>query len=644
MVPGGYGRFDWTEIDVTGSDWTADLPPDRYTEWTSELEIYVRMRDGVHLSTDVMLPKGATGKLPTLLVRTPYDKAQGPTVLEQVFLKQGYAVVLQSERGRYFSEGRYDNYLEGASTDGLDTVEWIVDQPWSNDKVGTIGCSSTAEHQWPMAASNHPAHAAMAPVASGSAIGNIPGNDTRGAFYRGGIPLSGFWSAWYSDQVPVERLVLPPNTTQEQRLRLRKSYSLQPKALVGPGGSADPTKLMHLPGKDALRVLGGSMNAFDDYLTWGPADPRWDAVEHIGAEARPRVPALHMNTWHDIAIGETVRLFSYLQELGTPHQYLIVGPGPHCSMMRELISHLTVAETRKLSAGGLPDFSKLPDFEMSDLKFGDLEIGDARYRGVDHGYTKLFLKWFDHWLGGQRNEVLDMPRVQIYVMGRGWISGDQWPLRETRTTTYYLDGDPESRRRHENGILSTSPPSSHSADSFVYDPAVPVPSLGGGCCEFANALDQRSVEMRRDVLVYSTPVLTEPITIAGPVEVVLYVSSSAKDTDFIVKLVDVYPEGKAINLNDDGFRVRYREGFDRSVPMEQDGVYKITLRNMVTANRFAAGHRIRLDVTSSCFPLYERNLNTGGNNYDETTWEVAENTVHRSAQHPSRVVMMALPD
>lgn len=140
-----------TETNVSASDWTADLPPDRYTEWTSELEIYVRMRDGVHLSTDVMLPNGADGKLPTLLVRTPYDKTLSPNVLEQLFLKQGYGVVVQSERGRYFSEGRYDNYLQGASTDGLDTVQWIVNQPWSNGKVGTIGCSSTAEHQWPMA-------------------------------------------------------------------------------------------------------------------------------------------------------------------------------------------------------------------------------------------------------------------------------------------------------------------------------------------------------------------------------------------------------------------------------------------------------------------------------------------------------------
>jgi len=630
-----------TEIDVTAPDWAADLPKDRFTEWTSELEVYVRMRDGVHLSTDVMLPKGGTGKLPTLLVRTPYDKTRGPTVLDRLFLKQGYAVVLQSERGRYFSEGRYDNYLQGASTDGYDTLEWIVNQPWCNGRVGTVGSSSTAEHQWPMAAGNHPSHAAMVPVASGSAIGDLPGNDTRGAFYRGGIPLTGFWSSWMSDQVPSERLVLPPDTTQEQRLRLRKSYSLLPKALVDSEGSPDPTKLMHLPGKDVLRALGGSMTAYDNYLTWGgPGDPRWDGVEHIGARAQPRVPALHINTWHDIGIGETVRLFNYLQNLDTPNQFLIVGPGSHGSQMLELLSHLTLTEAKNLSA----DFSKLPNLKMSDLKFGDLEVGDARYRGVDDGYTKLFLKWFDHWLGGKQNEVVDMPPVQVFVMGKGWISGEQWPLKETRMTTYYLDSDPESRLRHENGILTTRPPTSDGADSYVYDPAVPVPTIGGGCCDFANALDQRPVEMRRDVLVYSTPALTQPITIAGPIEVVLHVSSSARDTDFIVKLVDVYPDGKAINLNDDGFRVRYREGFDRTVPMEKDGVYKITLPNMVTANRFAEGHRIRLDITSSCFPLYERNLNTGGNNYDETTWEVAENSVHRSAQFPSHVVLPVLPD
>lgn len=631
-------------LAMTDGDWSRGLPPAKYSEWTSELELWVRMRDGVRLSTDVYRPRGPEGPLPTMLVRTPYDKSQGPDVLSQVFLKRGYAVVIQSERGHYFSEGYFKHYLEGASTDGYDTLEWIGRQPWSNGRVGTIGCSSTGEQQWPMAAGNHPAHAAMLPMASGTAIGDIPGNDTRGAIYRGGIPLLGLWAWWYQDAAPAERLLPPPDSTQEQRVRLRKSYSLQPKPQVKPAGTADSAKLMHLPTVEVLRELGGALTPFDQFIAWeGPSDERWDEVELLRGQDRPRVPCIHINTWHDIGIGETVRVFQYLQDLEVPHQYLIVAPGPHCGLWRELITHLPAPELRKWAeSSGVSAIAGLPEFDASALKYGDLEAGDVRYRGVDLGYGQLFLRWFDKWLQGAENGVTEMARVQLLVINQGWITGARWPLPEVRMTPYYLGGDPQARLCQENGVLASEAPAAAGSESFVYDPGNPAPSCGGGCCDAAVALDQRPVEARRDVLVFSTPPLEEPVTIAGPIEVVLYVSSSARDTDFIVKLVDVYPGGKAINLNDDGFRVRYREGFDKSVPMETGQVYRITLPNMVAGNRFLQGHRIRLDITSSCFPLYERNLNTGGNNFDEKEWKVAENTVHYGGDHASHVVLPVL--
>ncbi|MBL8266811.1 CocE/NonD family hydrolase, partial [Steroidobacter sp.] len=207
--------------------WAGDLPPDKYKEWTTQQEIYVPMRDGVRLSTDVALPKGATGRLPTILIRTPYDRDRLDALMRyDMYLKQGYAVVLQNERGRFFSEGDYSNYLQGASKDGYDTIDWIAKQPWSNGKVGTFGCSSPGEQQWPMAAANHPAHAAMIPYASGTAVGSIPGNETRGAFYRGGVPWIGMWAWWYSQLAASERLLLPADSTPEQRVRLRNTYSL----------------------------------------------------------------------------------------------------------------------------------------------------------------------------------------------------------------------------------------------------------------------------------------------------------------------------------------------------------------------------------------------------------------------------------
>lgn len=618
----------------------ADLPPVKYTEWSTEKDIFVPMRDGIHLDTDVWLPKGATGKLPTVLVRTPYDKdrMEGQVSLgwTEFFVKQGYAVVVQNERGRYFSEGYFKNYLQGASTDGFDTVAWVVKQPWSNGKVGTTGCSSSAETQWPMAAGNAPGHAAMIPAHSGDAVGNVPGNDTRGRFYRGGVPVL-TWSSWFGVQAPSERLLLPPASTQEQRIRLRNSYSLMPKP--GLDGERIPT-VEHLPSKDILREAGGALAPFDNYITWSPADPRWNEVEHIGSGAKPRVPALHLDTWQDLSVAETTHLFKYVQDSGTPDQYLIIGAGPHCAEMSadapafqslwataDLLSKSGVSDLR------VDDVVKLSDqHDLAHLKFGDLNIGDARYQGRDRGYARLFLDWFDYWLGGQQNHVTEMPKVQLFVMGKGWISGDQWPLEQTRFTKYFLG----------KAMLSTSLPHGNEQDSYLYDPGFPTPSGGTSPYEASTPVDQRPTEARRDVLVYSTAPLDTPVTIAGPIEVVLYISSSAKDTDFMVKLVDVYPDGKAINLSEDAFRVRYREGFNKKVLMQPGEVYKITLPNMVTAIRFAKGHRVRLDVSSSSFPFLERNLNTGGNNYDETRWVVAENSIHHGPRYPSHIVLPVL--
>jgi putative CocE/NonD family hydrolase len=619
------------------------LTEPKQEEWTHEKELYVRMRDGVHLSTDVILPKQASGKLATILVRTPYDKDRGEGFgrgkWKEFFLRQGYAVVLQNERGFFLSEGTFHNYLAGASTDGVDTLDWIVEQPWSNGKVGTIGCSSSSEQQWPMAANNHPAHAAMIPMASGTAIGDIPGNDTRGCIYRGGVPMLSTWVMWYGRAGVTERPGVPANSTQEQRIRLRSFYALGTRQGFVPDTVA---KLRHLPSGEILHNDGGPLTPFDRYITWSPADPGWDEVEQLGAGDEPRVASLHINTWHDIGIGETVRVFEYLQNLGAPNQFLVVGAGPHCVLSTDPPSPLTLADAKEMIEGmGWADLTNIKELNMAKLKFGDLEAGDNRYGGVDHGYANLCLAWFDHFLKGEANDITEMPKVQLFVMNRGWISSDAWPLKETVDTPYHLaptDGDPTTL----TGSLSTDGPSGEGADSYVYDPNDPTPSLGGGCCDYAAALDQRPISARQDVLVYSTPPLEQPVTVVGPIKVILHVSTSAKDTDFMVRLVDVHPDRMAINLSDDAFRLRYREGYDNKVLSEAGDVYEITLGTMVTANHFAEGHCIRIEISSACFPLYERNLNTGGNNHDESEGVIAVNTVHYGVTHPSRVVLPVL--
>jgi uncharacterized protein len=636
---------------MAGSCWAAGLPADKYTEWSSDEEVFVPMRDGVHLSTDVLLPKGAKDKLPAILIRTPYyrEKLQGD--LRELWLKQGYAVVVQNERGLVLSEGHYNDYLQGAKTDGSDTIDWIVKQPWSNGKVGSIGCSSSGETQWLTAANNNPAHAAMIPAGTW-AVASIPGNDTRGVFYRGGVPFTGFWAPWFANLATSERMLLPPNSTQEERVRLRTSFPLVARDPFDPGhtGIVDPSKFMVLPPQAILRKLGGALTPFDKYLTYTPADVRWNRAEQISAGIKPRVPALHVSTLYDPAVVETTRWYKYLQDLGTPNQFLIIGAGSHCSMFRDeaAASMSTAEKTRQLAEASTSEArSAVVDalsFTLANPKFGDLQGGDARYGGEDHGYANLFLRWFERWLNGVPNNVTDMPRVQVYVMNKGWIAGNRWPLENTHFTNYYLSAYNKSDVHTDTGTLSTILPVRTDKDSFVYDPGDPTPSRGGGCCGLGVAFDQRPVEDRKDVLVYSTAPLEKPVTIAGPVEAVLYVSSSARDTDFMVKLVDVYPDGRAINLSEDAFRVRFREGYDKQVMMERGKIYRIDLTEMVSAIEFPAGHRIRLDVASSNFPSFDRNLNTGGNNFDETTWVVAENSVHHDPQHQSHLVLPVIID
>jgi len=602
---------------IAGSVFAGDgLPPATYTEFDHQKEIMVPMRDGVRLSTDVILPKGAEGPLPTVLVRTPYAFEKMPPLEENRyvtwFASRGYAVVMQNERGRHFSEGEY-TFLAGARTDGPDTLDWIADQPWSNGKVGTIGCSSSAEHQLGMASANRPAHAAMIPLAAGAGIGAIPNVWTWGMWYRGGVPSLGIWIWWYRDYGNIERPLLSPNLDQEGRIRMRTGFDLTVKKHFT--GGTDPVH-WHLPSEDVLRSIDAPRSDFDRFMTLTPGDAEWFETDFIRDGDEPRVPALQINSWFDPGISEQIKLFEYLTDLGVPNQYLIVPPTSHCAF-----------------------FPSPADFSL-----GDRPLGDIRYRGQDDGYVTLFLDWFDHWLKGVDNDVLDRPKVEVYVMGKGWVTGDTWPLEDIRFVRHYLHSDGHANTRLGTGTLSTEPPGDEPPDTFVYDPGAPVPSRGGICCGRDVVLDQTPNEMRADVLVYSTPPLDEGVTVVGPIEVVLHVSSSARDTDFAVKLIDVFPDGKAYNLYDDILRARYREGYDRQVFMEEDGVYRLELDQMVTGNHFAEGHRIRIEITSSNFPNFERNLNTGGNNYDETEWVTATNSVHHSADHPSYIVVPILDD
>jgi uncharacterized protein len=265
-------------------------------------------------------------------------------------------------------------------------------------------------------------------------------------------------------------------------------------------------------------------------------------------------------------------------------------------------------------------------------KVGQREIGDARF-----DYNKLYLQWFDYWLKGE-GDIARVPKVQIFVMGVNlWRGENEWPLKRTQFTKYFLHSDGHANSRKGTGGLSTLEPDSEPADRFRYDPGDPVPTHSEG------AQDQSKIEERADVLVYSTPVLEKGVEVTGPIEVRLAVGSSAKDTDFTAKIVDVYPDGTAFNLQDGILRARYRQGFDRPALMKKGEVYRLRIDLHATSNLFRAGHRIRLEISSSDFPRFDRNLNTGGRNYDETDWVVAENEVHHSKTQESYILVPVIP-
>ncbi|MCP4656941.1 MAG: CocE/NonD family hydrolase, partial [bacterium] len=369
--------------------------------------------------------------------------------------------------------------------------------------------------------------------------------------------------------------------------------------------------------------FGGPPSDWEGFVSHEPADPWWDRFGYISDRDRFNTPALHVNSWYDFGAAETLYFFNLMQrnaesETARDNQFVVISPMTHC---------LSEVATERTTVGAL-------------------EVGDARF-----AYWDLYLRWFDYWLRGKDNGVTEMPKVLLFVTGKNqWRAADAWPLPQTRSTAYYLHSGGGANTRHGDGRLSAQEPTpTELPDRFTYDPADPVPSRGGSVCCTGNpedqpgAFDQSDIEERPDVLVYTSDPLEGDLNVIGPLKVVLYVSSSAKDTDFTAKLLDVHPGGSAYNLQEGILRARYREGYDKSLRMEAGEVVRLEIDLHATAHTFAPGHRIRLEVASSNFPRFDRNLNTGGNNYDETEWVVANNTVHHSPEHPSHVVLAIVP-
>jgi putative CocE/NonD family hydrolase len=442
----------------------------------------------------------------------------------------------------------------------------------------------------------------------------------QGNWYRGGAVQMLFITWIYGEQNQV-RPMFPPNTSQQDLIAASRLFDLAPQMPPVDWSKA----LWHLPVQDIMKGAEGPRGIFADPMpvpTGGrmiqraPNDPAWYKGGLYHDNMPLDVPGLYFMSWYDVSVGPNLALFNHVRATAkgdvANQQWAVIAPVTHCGYTRATENTIV----------------------------GERNVGDARL-----DYAELTYGFFDRFLKGEASERLArQPKVQYYTMGLNkWQSSDTWPPAGAEPLTFYLASGGRANTMSGDGTLATAAPASDLPDSFTYDPMNPVTSYGGNvCCTGtavqAGAFDQRKMETRPDVLVYTSEPFKEGLEISGPIEPALYVSSDAKDTDFTVKVIDVDPEGRAYNLDESIQRMRYRDGYDKPpVWMEAGKVYKVTLQPLTTSNYFAAGHRLRIEISSSNFPRFDRNLNTGGNNYDEATGVVAHNTVHHSRQYPSTV-------
>ena len=582
-------------------------------------KIMMPMRDGKRLSTNIYRPK-TNKRVPVIFSRTPYnfnswgDGKERTRTLQSALqmVKKGYAYVVQNERGRYFSEGEWD-ILGVPLTDGYDAFTWLSNQTWSNGKIGTIGCSSTAEWQMAVASLDHPAHAAMVPQGFGAGVGRVGQYYEQGNWYRGGVEQLLFASWLYGVEQDKFKPRIPAGASQEDLIRISRFYDLAPEN--PPVNWAEA--FQHLPLKDILKNVSGKKEIFDKMITRKPNDKDWYKGGLYHDDMDFGVPSFWFVSWYDVATSPNLELFNHVRNNAKSksvreNQYLVIAPTLHCGFKRA----------------------------KENTIVGELSVGDARLN-----YDEQISLWFDHFLKGEKNNFdSKIPRVQYYTMGiNKWQQSETWPPRGVEYKTYFLGSGGNAKTMYGNGTLSLTENSNpETKDSFVYDPMNPVKSYGGGVCCTGNAVqggsfDQRIMETRADILVYTSQPLEEGIEVSGFIEADLYVSSDVKDTDFTIKIIDVYPDGRAYNLDETIQRARYRDGYDKEVFMDKGKVYKVSLSPMSTSNYFKKGHRIRIEVSSSNFPRFARNLNTGGNNFDEKTGVIATNNIHYSELYPSQI-------
>jgi putative CocE/NonD family hydrolase len=579
-------------------------------EVTIDKAVMVPMTDGTRLAADIYRPT-APGKFPAILERTPYNREESVilrTGTPQFFAERGFVFIVQDVRGRFGSEGTWYPFVDdgwGVNRDGYETIAWVAAQPWCNGKVATAGGSYAGQTQMLLAPTRPPALACCF-------IREAASDLARQWVYRGGAFEWAFGHDW--------------------NVRHTAFAMSRQVRLIDRIAGIEPRRFDHLPlmtgdiFADPFRWLRDTLAHPNDGRFWKPFnfEQQYDQVD---------VPIYHLAGWFDIFLDGSIRNFQGLQANGRSKatraaQKLIIGPWTHGPSVND------------------PAFAQ----RVGDMDFGPNALLD---------FNAEHLRWYDHWLNGARNDVLAEPRVRYFLMGANeWRTTDSWPPPAKFRRWYLHSGSSGSAKSLNDGVLDTDEPSgSEPPDVYRYDPADPVPTVGGNTLysglrktstgeenpDFwitAGPRDQRSVEPR--CLTYTSEPLTEDLDVVGAVSLLLYAESDCVDTDYVGKLTDVFPDGRSILVVDGILRARYRKSRKKPKLLRPGKVYRLTVDLWPTAWRFLAGHRLRVAVTSSNFPRWDRNLNVGQHPLTACAMQVATNAIHHDDKHPSCIKLPIL--
>lgn len=591
-------------------------------------DVMVPMRDGIRLATDFYRPSlngiAAPGRFPTILVRSPYARSlEGFNAV--TFVPHGYVLVVQSVRGRYGSEGEWRLFRDDPA-DGYDTAAWIASQPWSDGTIGTIGGSYDGGTQHALAMANPSALKAMAPFAAATDMGRY------GARHNGAFELR-FFTWLFTIGNPIESPTYPAYYPGDAATRKALAAAAQDykKYIVALPLRPGTTPLYLAPEYESTLIEFMSHGDYDAYWKDNGVDVMSHLVEHKD------VPTHHVSGWYDSWALNVANLnYANLARTKKGLQRLTMGPWIHTGL------------------GG--------------SSAGEAEFGPDAVVPLD----ELQLSWMDHWLKGIQNNVDQQGPVRIFVMGGGdghktsdgrvyvgghWRTEKEWPLKRAVATPYYL---------HADGSLGTAKPGAGKPSQFKFDPKNPVPSIGGNVSsqlgmmqagaydqhcrpDVLGCIDTSRLSSRKDVLVFQTARLTEDVEVTGPLVVDLWASSSAVDTDFTAKLVDVYPpskdfpDGIELNIGDSIVRARYRDSLEKATFMTPGKIYQFRIEMYPTSILFAKGHRIRVDISSSNFPRFDINPNTGEPLNQNRRTAVATNTIYHDEKHPSNIILPVVP-